>query len=500
MGNPAAMTANAMFNPLASSFDPFGLQNPFMPFNPKPEVTQKIDAGIGKNPMMGLPTEATFGTRNTEEPENTSKVNKLNKLFDDSDDDEEARINKQRLLSQKYRPDSKISPLQSEEKAPVAQPKATATTTGNAKVSKLFDDDEDDGFMSMRKNTAPPKKEVPVSKPAAAKKNKLFDEEEDESNFSSKKPEENKKKGVTFDDDDDDLISSSRRSKTMAGKGAKPTLFDDDDDDAPIGGNKKGKKEEAPAKTKKKTLFDDDEEEEDLGKPKAQPKASITPAKDRKSMFNEEEENPPKIIEKPMEKPKIIEEIKPVVEEKPPVYEEVKPVVQEIAQEITPERESRSSVQPAIFNEIETKPIQPRAQSGAGTNLTQLIKASQMNKKKRFGDSSEEESDSDGDSVPVKKTQAQPVAQVIEKQEVQEPEPIKQEEETRQEEVKQEVPVIEEPVQKEEINVQPKSIIDESPESQSKVEIESARPSVTKPAGISAKISVNYFLFNLFIP
>jgi len=478
MGNPLGLPGLGGSNPLGiNPFDPYASMNPFMPFQPKSEqaqaAAQKPEPKLGGNPMMSLASEikaaaaSRGGEDNEEKDVRASKANKLNKLFEDSDEDEEARLNKQKELSQKYRGETKVTAME-ERAAPIS------TQKPNARVSKLFDDEEEDLGFATRKNTAPIKKDMGLGKSTAAKK-KMFDDddeikEEDESPIK-------KAPAKKIDEDDDLADSQARRSKTMAGaKPAKATLFDDDDDDAPIGGRQsKAPAKIEPKKKDKKTLFDDDDEDDVGFSAKKDTKPAAIPAK--KTLFDDDGEAEPVVVQKPKPQPVIQEEPKPVIREepKPIIREEPKPIVREepkvevIVPEVKREEVIRKPEPEPVVEKKETAPAEDEnrgVRAATSTNLTQLIKASQLNrKKKHFGGSSEEDSDSDGsDAAPVRKPQvkAQPpvIQEVIpevkkEEEIIRQPEPEPVVVETK---VEEPVPVVEVKAEEE-----PKPVVEEKP-------------------------------------
>jgi len=479
MGNPLGLPGLGASNPLGMNpFDPYASMNPFMPFQPKSEqaqaAAQKPEPKLGGNPMMSLASEikaaaaSRGGEDNEEKDMRASKANKLNKLFEDSDEDEEARLNKQKELSQKYRGETKVTSIE-ERAAPISSQKP------NARVSKLFDDEEEDLGFAARKNTAPIKKDFGLGKSTAAKK-KMFDDD-DEIKEEDESPIKKAPVAKKLDEDDDLADSQARRSKTMAGgKPAKATLFDDDDDDAPIGGRQsKAPAKIEPKKKDKKTLFDDDDEDDVGFSTKKDTKPPVIAAK--KKMFDDDDEPEPVVIEKPKPQPVFQEEPKPIIREEPkPIVREepkVEVVVPEVKkEEVIRQPEPKVEVVPEVMKEVvaSTEDENRGARASTSTNLTQLIKASQLNrKKKHFGGSSEEDSDSDGsDAAPVRKPPVKTQPPVI--QEVQEviPEVKKEEEVIRQPEpepVLVAVTRVEEPVPVVEVKAEeePKPVVEEKP-------------------------------------
>jgi hypothetical protein len=151
------------------------------------------------------------------------KKDRLNKLFEDSDDDEQNRLNKQKKLSEKYKEESKTA-------APVQKP-----------PSKLFQEDEDEGFSPNKqkvkdpspilKDPSPILKEVSKGPSPLAKKD-LFDDDEPVKKLPERKSIA-KKKGLFDDDEDEPVEIKPKESKPslLAPKGGKKGLFDDGEED-----------------------------------------------------------------------------------------------------------------------------------------------------------------------------------------------------------------------------------------------------------------------------
>lgn len=404
---------NPLLNPMtmsnANPFDPFGLQNPFMPFNPKSAQAQ---AAVVREETKKQERDSLANMANASvyyEDNNKSKAyedekkeekapkggNRLTKLFEDSDDDEESRFTKQRLLSQKYRGD--IQPkVEEKTPEPVIQQKLAAP---NARVSKLFDDDDEGDFLS--KKVTQPKKEPEKPKPKLT--------EPDEDDFLSKPAAKPKKEEPAV-----------RQSKPT-----KPSLFDDDDDD--IGSLRTSKKPEpvAAKKAQKKGVFDDDDD--DIIEDK-KPKPAQKPLQTKKSLFDNDDDDvpPPKKIAPPEIKPVVREEPKPIVREepKPVIYEAPKPVVREEPKiEVREEPkiiEPRPDIRPLAQDVLEIKEEKNlqdswAAPKTAGTNdLTKLIKAAALAKKKK--NSSDESDSDDSDRAPPVKKPISVVQSVIEQE------------------------------------------------------------------------------------